>query len=285
MLSFEVATSWDGFKWAIRRGERFEHDRAVLSKGELSVLRALNLLADSNKVFADVGSHVGYYTCRMAVKCRHVHAFEPNPETLENLERNIRLNNLGNVTVHPIALGDRDEVKKLYSRSASSTLLEGYPSYDVVEVHVRRMDDVLDAVDIVKIDVEGYELNVLRGMKRILEDCKPSLVIEHHDFRNYRIDTYPTISGMLRDMGYVEIYLAEPHRLYVSRGMIDDRFRSLIADHWINFCIMNIKRGREWYIGLPEKWWWGMSLVDFIHELPSHVLEEPVWIELLIRRM
>jgi hypothetical protein len=70
-----VAESWDGFKWYIVD----EHSKVVLSKGELSVLRALQLLPCD--VFVDVGAHVGYYTVRMARKCREVIAFEPNPKT------------------------------------------------------------------------------------------------------------------------------------------------------------------------------------------------------------
>ena len=282
-MEFDIVESWDGLKWAIRHGKRYEHDKAVLSKGELCVLRALTTLASRDKTFADVGSHVGYYTCRMAKLYRHVYAFEPNPETRENLQRNISLNNLDNVTVYPYALGDKEEVKKLHMASASSTLLDGYPSWGTVDVEVKRMDTLIDTVDVVKIDVEGYELNVLRGMKRIIDTCKPSLVIEHHEFRFYRINTYPVIRKMLTDMGYVMIFLSEPHRLYYHRSRGMDAVRDLIADHWINYCILNLRQGRDWYHGLPYTWWWGMNLVDFIHEIRNHIDEEPLWVDLITK--
>ncbi|MEM2196421.1 MAG: FkbM family methyltransferase [Ignisphaera sp.] len=278
---FEVAVSWDGFKWFVSRDERLKHSVEVLSKGELSVLRALRSIASKDMIFCDVGAFVGYYTCRLAPYVREVHSFEPNPVSRTILLKNVELNGLGNVKVHPYALGDKSEVKKLYLMASGSTLLEGYGGLEVVDVEVKPMDDVVDWADLVKIDVEGYEWNVVRGMMNIIRRCKPVIVIEHHDFRHYRIATYDLIKNTLKAEGYIPVYITEPHRLYWHSSKPISEIRDIIVDHWINYCIMNIKEGKPWYYGLPCTWWWGMNLVDFIHELPEHVDAEYEWVKRL----
>jgi len=274
-----VAESWDGFKWLIVD----EHSKVVLSKGELSVLRALQILP--YEVFVDVGAHVGYYTVRMAKKCRKAIAFEPNPRNREILLKNIELNNIHNVVVYQYAAGESRYKAKLWLASAGSTLLEGYVTGESIEVDVVPLDEILEYADVVKIDVEGYEWNVIRGAKNLIEKYKPALIVEHHDFRHYRIRDYPTIRSYLRSLGYVELYLTTPHRLYYHRSRDLSVIKPIIADHWINHCILNLEQGRPWYYGLPYTWWWGMNLIDFIYEIREHVLrsDEPLWVELLAR--
>lgn len=273
-----VAESWDGFRWLIAD----EYSKVVLSKGELSVLRALQLLPCT--VFIDVGAHVGYYSVRMARRCREVIVLEPNPKNREVLLKNLELNNLSNVTVLSYAAGESRYKARLWLAGTGSTLLEGYVAGESVEVDVVPLDEVVEHADIVKIDVEGYEWNVVQGMKSLLAKHKPALVIEHHDFRHYKTQSYPKIKQYLKDLGYVEIYLTTPHRLYYHRSGDLNVIKSLIADHWVNHCIINLEQGRPWYYGLPYAWWWGMNLIDFIHEIGEHVLrsDEPLWVELLV---
>ena len=274
-----IAESWDGFKWLITD----EHSRVVLSKGELSVLRALQLLPC--EVFIDIGAHVGYYTVRMAKKCREVIAFEPNPRNRETLLKNIELNNIHNVTVYSYAVGESRYKAKLWLASAVSTLLEGYVAGESIEVDVVPLDEVVNYADVIKIDVEGYEWNVIQGMKNLLTKHKPTLIIEHHDFRHYKIHDYPKIKQYLKSLGYIELYLTTPHRLYYHKTRDLNIIKPLVADHWVNYCINNLEQGRPWYYGLPYAWWWGMNLIDFIHEIGEHVLrsDEPLWVELLVQ--
>ena len=276
-----IAESWDGFRWLVEE----ESDREVLSKGEASVLRALYAISDAlrPKAFVDVGAYKGYYSVRMAKRCGRVVAFEPNPRNRRILEENVRLNGLGNVTVLPYAAGESRYRARLYPRAASSTLLEGYVKAEPVEVEVVPLDEAVDGADVVKLDVEGYDWRAVQGMTGLIDRCRPTLVIEHHDFRGYRISDYPAIKGFLRGRGYIELHLTEPHRLYYHASRPMDVVKPLVADHWVNHCIINLEQGRPWYYGVPYTWWWGMSLVDFIHEIREHVLrpDEPEWLERL----
>ena len=284
-----IVESWDRFKWNIREGDRYKHDSAVLSKEELAVLRGLECLSKTGDIFADVGAHVGYYTVRMAKIFKHVYAFEPNPESLENLKRNIKLNNITNVTVYDFALGSSESIMTLHLRSASSTLLPRHlwnvvPDMKYIgdiQVQVKRMDDVIDGADVVKIDVEGYEWEVLSGMDRIINESKPSLIIEHHEERGYRISVKDRIKKELNRKGYISIYLRPEHTLYYHSSRDLMKIADLIYYHWVNHCINNLRRNFPWYYGLPYTWWWGMDLLDFILELREHIETEDEWIKRL----
>jgi FkbM family methyltransferase len=273
-----IATSWDGFKWLIED----ESDRVVLSKGELSVLRALYALPCST--FVDVGAHVGYYTVRMARRCERVIAFEPNPSSRAKLLKNVELNGLTNVTVYPHAAGEARYRARLWLAGTSSTLLEGYVRGESVEVDVVPVDDLVEHADVIKVDVEGYDWRAVRGMARLIDRCRPVLAIEHHDFRHYRISDYPRIKRFLRERGYIEMYLTGAHRLWYPLDRPLEPVRDLIAHHWIQHCINNLERGLPWYYGLPYTWWWGMDFIDFIYEIREHVLrpDEPEWTERLL---
>jgi len=280
-----IVESWDGLKWYVDE-HRESHDRVVLSKGEYSVLKTLYELSEGNEVFVDVGAHVGYYSVRMARRYRLVHAFEPNPRNLEKLRRNLELNGISNVVVHPYALGDREEVRALRLADAGSsfhpppigpTSCEG-----VVDVQVKKLDDVLDRADVVKIDVEGWEAYVLEGMRNIIEKHRPALIIEHHEFRGYRINTFEQIRSSLKSIGYIPIFIRDEHVLYYHKTKPIELIEYPIYLAWLNHCLINVKRGMPWYFGIPYTWWWGMDFVDFAQELREHVAREPEWVELII---
>ncbi|MEM4765482.1 MAG: FkbM family methyltransferase [Nitrososphaerota archaeon] len=284
-----IVKSWDEYLWEVET----EEEQEVLSKGELTNLKALYAISSHDKTFIDVGAYIGYYTVRAIPHYGKVIAFEPNPRSYNKLLKNVQLN-FGKLpaesfTAYNFALGDKNEIKPFYVRRASSTLmpLDGgrYPIEQVISVEVKRMDDVVEKADVVKIDVEAYELHVLKGMRRILEKCKPTLIIEHHEYRGYKISQYPEIVKLLSDMGYMQFNLRYgkegAHKLYhhPDRGM--KNMYDIIAWHWINHVLENIDNGRPWYYGLPYTWWWGMSAIDFILEIRNHVEDEPEWINLI----
>jgi len=141
-------------------------------------------LAQSARSFLDIGAYSGIYTLLACAANEHLHvvAFEPNPHAQLLLERNIEANLLSDrVTVERAAAGDHSGRATLHvpadETSASIIRDSGSP----VTVSVVSIDDVVPAelaVDLVKIDVEGAELDVLKGMRRVLAHNHPSLIIE-----------------------------------------------------------------------------------------------------------
>jgi len=132
-------------------------------------------------VFVDVGAHLGEYTLLAASllgSSGHVHAFEPGPEVFEILRRNIQLNRCANVTASPEAVWEEEtlvnfEVNSEPSLSAVQMRNEGTDGSATIEVRAITLDHyfadpLMPRPNLIKVDVEGAELQVLRGATSLL---------------------------------------------------------------------------------------------------------------------
>lgn len=274
--------SWDGFKWQVRDG--FIHDNIPLSKHEMAVLNTLIGISSKSKVFADIGAHVGYYTVRMVGHYKEVVAFEPNPYSIEALQTNIDINNLANVKVFQVAVGDKSEEKVLNIRQAMSTFVPVTNATITMPVKVERLDDLIEVADVIKMDVEGWEEKVILGAERIIETCQPILVIEHHDHHYAEcVGMHERIKSRLYAKGYVSIGLGDiEHWVYVPREADFSPLIPLIVKCWFDWTVKNVLNGLPWYYGLPDTWWWGLPHYNFITELPKHILTAEEWIKRII---
>lgn len=133
------------------------------------------LVKPGDRVF-DIGANMGYFTIlfsRLVGPAGHVMAFEPDEESLLLLQKNIELNHAKNVQVFPVALSEKASEGILYRCPFNVAMHRLYPSVccdtEGKTVSVLRGDDLgLGAPDFVKIDVEGFELPVLRGLENTL---------------------------------------------------------------------------------------------------------------------
>lgn len=134
--------------------------------------------------FIDVGANVGVYTLiASSVPDVDVHAFEPSPEAAERLAENIRINALdGRVTVHRAAVGAHDGRTFLTQDSGPMNRITGPATRGACAVQLVRLDTVLRdrprSVAALKVDVEGYERDVLAGAAALLAEDRPALIIE-----------------------------------------------------------------------------------------------------------
>jgi FkbM family methyltransferase len=138
--------------------------------------------------FVDAGANLGIYTiaaARVVGPQGRVVAVEPTPTTAEMLRQNVRLNGLwetGVVEVHECAVGAAPGRARLATNRADSGHNSLFPESGAtghVDVDVLPLDDLIPAgtrVDVVKIDVEGGELAVLRGMERVVAQ-NPGVVV------------------------------------------------------------------------------------------------------------
>ena len=140
--------------------------------------------------FVDVGAHVGMYTVRAALELRgrgRVLAFEPNPSARVQLAENVALNGCANVIVVAAAVGDTAGEATLHvpaSADPSFSSLEGgrFTEGEPVVVPVTTVDAAVTergmTPAVVKIDVEGGETAVVRGMAETLAAFRPTLLVE-----------------------------------------------------------------------------------------------------------
>ena len=129
--------------------------------------------------FIDVGSHVGYYSllARQVVgPTGRVVAFEPNPETFATLAANVMINGYGNFLAYNSAVGDRYgtlEFNINVEDEGMSSLVFKSPRSSQIKVHVTTLDAFammarVQNVRMLKIDVEGFEENVITGGNKLI---------------------------------------------------------------------------------------------------------------------
>jgi FkbM family methyltransferase len=136
----------------------------------------------------DVGAHVGYYALMAATAIRQtgrVWAFEPHPANFALLQDNVARNKLANVSaMNAAASGDpgRANLFVAHDGNTGGHSLAAKPGQSTsIEVPLVRVDDVVPSgtrVSVVKIDAEGWEVDVLRGMRRVLTGNHPLLFTE-----------------------------------------------------------------------------------------------------------
>jgi FkbM family methyltransferase len=142
-------------------------------------------------VFIDVGAHVGYFTLlasRRVGPTGTVLAVEPNPVAATELEENVKRSRLSNVLVEHTACGDSQRVVQLYLHTDSNSSMAslstanatGGPAVVVPCIPLDQLlqERALTRANLVKIDVEGAELLVLRGMRETMRDLAPVIVLE-----------------------------------------------------------------------------------------------------------
>lgn len=156
-----------------------------LGASEPAVQRAMEAHLKPGDVFYDIGANVGFLSllgAKLVGPKGHVYCFEPLPSILPLLARNLDQNGFSNYDIIEAAVSDRSgtaslatdrgELRAMLTPNMASTI-------DVSLVTLDKLD--LPAAALIKIDVEGAETQVLRGMTRVMREHRPALIIEIHD--------------------------------------------------------------------------------------------------------
>jgi FkbM family methyltransferase len=189
-------------RWYERQTEPFEYrspfgitfelephqyvDRLILLDGlyEQQFLEYIASILPPNAVVIDIGANIGNHALFLARKSSVVHAFEPNPTALRRLRRHIEINGVQNVVVHPVGLGEHDGTAT-YCEPAGNLGAGSFVRGEGVkkELSIRNADEAvadlgLTRVDFVKVDVEGMEESVFRGLQQTIHRFRPLIDFE-----------------------------------------------------------------------------------------------------------
>ena len=192
-------------------------DRSAFFLGRWYDLEEQLLLADVVKPGAtvvDIGANRGMFALaasKVAGSSGRVICFEPNPGCVDTLNLEIRANKIENIQVHNVGLGAVEGMLTLavpYINSGQGTFSESlYDSTEAyrVAVPVKTGDSMLVGINpsFVKIDVEGFELNVLRGLSTTLAQAKPIVAHEVcHEFMKSLGYTFNDVRKFMTTLGY-----------------------------------------------------------------------------------
>lgn len=168
-----------------------EYDRVTTMIGEQTVLEAYADAIRPDDVVWDVGANVGTYSVVGALIARDgsVVAFEPHPDNARRIDENVALNELQNVRIEQLALGDENGSARLHlhgdqAGGGQHSLVD--TSDEGVEIDLVRGETFVreggPKPNVLKIDVEGAELDVLDGMASLLaaEGCRTLFIEVHH---------------------------------------------------------------------------------------------------------
>lgn len=192
--------------WLFKRGEPTEEERFLMS---------LDLMG---KVVYDIGANVGIMTlffARAVGATGSVVAFEPHPYSFQRLSRNVGVNRLRNVRLVKKGAGEASAMLVMYqpSRHLSGATLDGERAARFGEgrlldftVEIDTLDNMIEALflpapDFVKIDVEGFEEQVLKGALRTIERHRPAFFVEIHRLADETPTTAKVIE-ILKAYGY-----------------------------------------------------------------------------------
>ena len=213
---FKRLTPWDAIliriaRWQINRSKRksinagypeiaayvrdyIGIDIALYGYWEIDSLKALELIClryGLRNTFVDIGANIGTYSLALGRNFSNVMAFEPNPETHSLLSHNLKFNLACNYLASQIALGDKScsgSLSVTKSNRGGATLLHcNHKCDENVTVKVETLDGFLERhdrncektiVDLIKIDVEGFESDVIEGAIDTIRSHQPLIAFE-----------------------------------------------------------------------------------------------------------
>lgn len=183
-----VPTIYD-FKIVLPPEKNFEIEEIYyLGFYEAGTIRIIKNLLQDGGVFVDVGGSVGLmslYAAKILQNKGTVWTFEPMPGMYECILKSIEINYFDNIKVFNVALGDEESMLPIYTKRACPSLVPKDGETPDFSVSVKVLDNIiqenhLDNIQLMKIDVEGFEMNVLKGCRHLLSSADaPALCIEY----------------------------------------------------------------------------------------------------------
>ena len=203
----------------------------------------LRLFIKPDSVCIDAGANMGLITLAMASLAPQgrVLAFEADPRTFEALRLTIRESGYTNVMCYPFALGI-DGARGMFVEEpacrSSGRFIPGYGDDSMTGIDVMK----LDRVDLMKIDVEGAELDVLEGAHDTLIRCKPTVIMEFNSFAfvHYRnivprhalkriMETFPWVGYFEKRVGKV-VKLRDTEELLRNNFLVNSFVDDLVCN-------------------------------------------------------
>lgn len=201
--SDEIAISLLNQKMTVSRGETIGKALVDFGVYDLALTETLWRLISPGCKVADIGANIGYFSLVMAHRAGPygaVHCFEPHPQLQKKWQAHLR--KWSQCTLYPVALSSQEGEMDLYipqnfDKNEGVASLEKQDNATAIKVAVHTLDRALAGkkVELMKIDVEGHELEVLKGSSKTLES------VENIVFEDFQKSKSPVIA-FLQNKGF-----------------------------------------------------------------------------------
>ncbi len=212
---------------------------------DVDVIAIMKERLHRGSTFVDIGANIGYetlYGAHLVGDSGHVYAFEPIPHLVSQIKESIALNAFSNITVIEKAAGNKDGYETIYLHDEDAgltSITNKNGASHSVSIDVTMLDKELahiKNVDVIKLDVEGYEYEALQGGKNTIATYTPTIIFEfsphlyEQDYKGKSID----ILTFLDSLGY-SIYAIDTLHTKIPK----ENFTSLIEKILIDETIPN----------------------------------------------
>jgi len=216
---------------------------------ELSDL--LKKMLRTNDVFIDIGANIGYFSLLSAkiLPSIKVFSFEPVKDLFQKMNENFSLNDSKNIVAISAAVGEMNEQRELYLSAPDNLGMSSFQqpenySGKKEKVEVIAFDDWfktsgLKKISLIKLDIEGSELAALKGMRVVLEEQKPALVVEINPETLSQFGLKPLdIYNYLNQLNFDGFLISENSRL--------EHLNSIEIDQTINVLFIHKDKKNEY---------------------------------------
>ena len=185
----DVVCEYEGMKILIRNPSKSLIGKSIYKYGFLEKETTDTVVSKVKEemIILEVGADIGYYSLlfsKLVGNNGMIYSFEPIPEAKGYLDVNICLNNIMNVKSYEFALFDEEGFSYIEDPFGKSRLNNNpdMQNYDSIRVQTKKFDSlkINSRIDLIKIDVEGSEMNVLTGMKETIKKYHPIILLELH---------------------------------------------------------------------------------------------------------
>jgi FkbM family methyltransferase len=180
----------NGLLFQVNPKEHLQKDIFWYGFYEKKYVLAWELLIQSNFLVADIGANAGYYSMVASKKITSgtVYAFEPNAGCRKMIEENIRINKIKNISVSPLALSNNSGVKTLFISEDDNIGMTGFTKAEnfsgktevvaCTSLDLWVDENKIEKLHLIKMDIEGGEMDALEGMKNVIQFHRPGIFIE-----------------------------------------------------------------------------------------------------------
>lgn len=205
--------SISGIKMELNLKHYNDHFTYWFSSTDLFLKNTIKVI-QPNDVVIDVGINIGNYLLHFAQKATSgsVHGFEPNIEVFNYVKKNCSLNSFKNIYLNNFGLGNSSstfEMAQINENLGMNKIVASGTLKNTFSIQVERFDDYviknnISTIDVVKIDVEGFEMNVLLGAEESINKWKPFLFVEIDD-ENLKLNnaSFKIMQKWLQEKDYV----------------------------------------------------------------------------------
>lgn len=191
---------------------------------------------DRDKILLDIGSNIGQHSLLLSPYCKEIHSFEPIKTVYDQFNEIIRINRLQNIHTYNIAISNKKESKsfnfvKNHAGTSSFVEREAQNEVEKITVHTDTLANILidKKVDVIKIDVEGFETVAIIGNKDFILKNRPVIFLE---FNPKWIDK----EGSYSALDFFNFFIDNNYQVYSRRfnkNLSKNDLNTESQDNWI----------------------------------------------------